>query len=188
MLGEGDDQQAGVGLGLGEGSVVAAGAADQGAAGAAAAGRQQVAVAFAVEEGRAWQAADQPVGAVASVDVVGTRAGLDQVVLGPGLDRVVAEAAGEADVPTSSSEPSTRKLSLPGPRSAISQRAGPLAGQIAAEALPGACESRGRSRSPWRPDAEGLGHFVVGDKELVAAPPPISCRPAPPPGVGSSWT
>src|SRR4029077_4746488 len=70
VLGEGDDQQAWMGLGLGKGGVVAAGAADQGAAGAAAAGRQQVAVAFAVEEGRAGQAADEPVGAIAPVYMV----------------------------------------------------------------------------------------------------------------------
>ena len=66
--GEGDVEGAGVGLGLGEGGVVAAGAADDRAAGAAAARRQQVAAAFAVEEGRAGQAADQPVGAVAAVE------------------------------------------------------------------------------------------------------------------------
>ncbi len=84
-------------LGLGEGGVVAARAADQGTAGAAAAGGEQVAVGTAVEEGRAGEAADQAVGAGAAVELVGAGAGLDQVVLGAGVDLVVAEAAGEAD-------------------------------------------------------------------------------------------
>ncbi len=44
VLGEGDVEQARVGLGLGEGGVVAPGAADDRAAGAAAAGGEQVAV------------------------------------------------------------------------------------------------------------------------------------------------
>ena len=48
VRGEGDVEQAGVGLGLGEGGVVAAFAADHRAAGAAAACGEQVAVAFPV--------------------------------------------------------------------------------------------------------------------------------------------
>ncbi len=95
--GEGDVEQAGVGLGLGEGGVVAARAADDLPAGAAAPRGQQVAVLAAVEEGRARDAADQAVGAGAAVEPVAAEAGLDQVVLGTAFDRVVAEAAGEAD-------------------------------------------------------------------------------------------
>src|SRR5262245_62952517 len=48
VFGEGDVEQAGMGLGLGEGGVVTAGAPDDFTARAAAAGRQQVAIAFAV--------------------------------------------------------------------------------------------------------------------------------------------
>src|ERR1700761_8009677 len=92
-----DVERAGVGLGLGEGSVVFARPAVERPARAAAARRQQVAAAFAVEVGRAWEAADQPVGAVAAVDVVGAGAGLDQVFLGAAVDRVVAFAAIDAD-------------------------------------------------------------------------------------------
>ena len=168
--GEGDDQQPRVRLGLGEGGVVAAGAADDGAAGAAAARRQQVAVAFAIEVGRAGQAADQAVGAIAAVELVGAAAGLDQVVLGAGVDRVVAEAAGEADAPQRLSEPSTRSLSLPGPRSAISQRPGPSAGQETWFATPGGRLQPAPIASP--PAAltpKVLGRLVEGDGELVAA-------------------
>src|SRR3954465_6958667 len=86
-----------MGLGLGEGGIVAAGAADQCPAGAATAGGKEVAVAFAVEEGRPGQPADEAVRPIASVYVIGAWAGLDQVVLGAGMDRVVAEAAGETD-------------------------------------------------------------------------------------------
>ena len=96
VLREGDDQEPRVRLGLGEGGVVAAGPADDRAAGAAAARRQQVAVRTSIEIGRAGQAADQAVGAVAAVELVGAEAGLDQVVLGAAPDRVVAESAGEA--------------------------------------------------------------------------------------------
>ncbi len=164
-------------LGLGEGGVVAAGAADQGAAGAAAAGRQQVAVAFAVEEGRAGQAADQAVGAGAAVELVGAGAGLDQVVLGAGVDLVVAAAAGEAELPTASSEPWTRSLSAPGPRSAISQRPGPPAGQetvvlCLARTLSvagGKTQPGPAASEPDRGDAEGARGFVEGDPEVVAA-------------------
>src|SRR6202042_3372808 len=92
-----DVEGAGVGLGLGEGGVVFTGAAVERAARAAAARRQQVAAAFAVEVGRAGEAADQPVGAFAAVDVVGAGAGLDQVFLGAAADRVVAVAAVDAD-------------------------------------------------------------------------------------------
>src|SRR3954464_8762351 len=86
-----------MGRGLGEGVSVAPGAADQRPAGAAASGRQQVAVAFAVEEGRTGQAADETVGAVAPIYVVRPWPRLDEVVLGAGVDRVVAEPAGEAN-------------------------------------------------------------------------------------------
>src|SRR6201992_3004076 len=88
-------ERAGVRLGLGEGGVVFARPAVERPARAAAACRQQVAAAFAVEVGRSGEAADQPVGAVAAVDVVGAGAGLEPVFLGPAVDRVVAFAAGD---------------------------------------------------------------------------------------------
>ena len=150
VRGEGDVESAGVGLGLGEGGVVAAGAADDRAAGAAAAGGEQVAVGAAVEEGRARQAADQAVGAGAAVELVGAGAGLDQVVLGAAVDRVVAEAAGDADVlrpppaslrrggcrcrdrgRPSASAPGRRRRSRPG-RSLTRVQPGPIAMPLAA--------------------------------------------------------
>ena len=113
-----------MGAGLGEGGVVAAGAADDFAAGAAAARRQQVPVAFAIEVGRPRHVPDEPVGAGPPVEAVGAAACLDQVVLGPAVDRVVAEAAGDPDILDRRQDPSTRKLSLPGPRSAIASGPG----------------------------------------------------------------
>src|SRR4029077_592869 len=97
VLGEGDVEDARGGRGFGQGCVVAAGAADDRAAGATAARGEQVAVAFAIEKRRPGQAADQAVAAVAAVEAVGAGAGLEQVVLGAGFDDVVAEAAGDAD-------------------------------------------------------------------------------------------
>ena len=116
-------------LRLGEGGVVAARAADQRPPGAAAPRREQVPVGPAVEEGRAGDAADQPVRAGAAVEAVGAEAGLDQVVLGPPFDRVVAEPPARRTKPTAASESAIRNRSLPGPRSAISQRAGPSMAQ-----------------------------------------------------------
>ena len=172
VRGEGDDQQAGMGLGLGEGGVVAAGAADQRAAGAAAAGRQQVAVAFAVEVGRARQAADQAVGAVAAVELVRARAGLDQVVLGAGFDRVVAEAAGEADAADRLAailRPGGCRCRGRGRPSASAP--GRSAGQeTGCGSLPGRASSRGRSPAPFaRVTLKVWLGFVEGDDELVAA-------------------
>ena len=92
-----DVERARVGLRLGEGGVVFARPAVERPARTAAARRQQVAAAFAVEVGGSGEAADQPVGAVAAVDVVGAGAGLDQVFLGAAVDRVIAFAAVDAD-------------------------------------------------------------------------------------------
>ena len=126
---EADGEDAGVGADLGEGGVVAAGAADQRAARAAAARREQVAVGPAVEEGRAGEAADQAVGARAAVEAIGAGAGLEEVVLGAAADHVVALAAVDPDAADRDQRAlGPRKRSLPGPRSAISQRAGPSSG------------------------------------------------------------
>ena len=171
VLGEGDDQQAGMRLGLGEGGVVAAGAADQRAAGAAAAGRQQVAAAFAVEEGRAGQAADQAVGAVAAVELVGAGAGLDQVVLGAAVDRVVAEAAGEADAADRHQRAFDPQAVVAGAEVGHQPaRRDRSAGQETCVRRCRRVRAAGADRQPLlRGDAEGLGRFVEGDDELVAA-------------------
>ena len=172
-----------MGLGLGEGGVVAAGAADQRAAGAAAARRQQVAAAFAVEVGRAGEAADQPVGAGAAVEVVGagarTRSGRPRGRRGSCRCRGRRRRGRSS---TAASEPSTRRLSLPGPRSAISQRAGPSAGQIdllrvAAGGPPAAGADRDR---PWRAVTPKLVRFgvVEGDGEVVGAGAADDLQPA----------
>ncbi len=157
-------------LGLREGGVVAAGTADQGPSGAAAAGRQQVAAGAAVEVGRARKAADQAIVTGAAIDPVSAGAGLDQVVLGTAVDHVIAIAAvdpHEVDGAEAAFDPSR---SLPGPRSAISQRAGPsdraadlvgVAGRMYA-----AFAGREASR---RGDAEAPARFVVGDGEVVGA-------------------
>ena len=169
-LGKETISRPGVGLGLGEGGVVAAGAADERAAGAAAAGRQQVAVASAVEEGRAGQAADQAVGAGAAVELVGAGAGLDQVVLGAALDRVVAEAAGEADAADRGQRAFDPQAVVAGAEVGHQPAAGPSAGQETwVGLLPGGC-SRGRSRAPCAavtPKVSVAG--VEGDDEVVAA-------------------
>ncbi len=172
-----------MGLGLGEGGVVAAGATDQGAAGAAASGRQQVAAGAAVEVGRAGQAADQPVRAAFAVDPVAAGPGLDQVFLGPAVDDVVAGPAARRTKSTAASEPSTRRLSLPGPRSAISQRAGPFdraerllrvaAGRSAASGAE--CDrpwSRRRRRSPIPVEGDRrdmVGAAAADDLQAAAA-------------------
>src|ERR1044072_6309365 len=167
VLGEGDVEDAGVGLGLGEGGVVAALAADDGAAGTAAAGCQQVAVAFAVEEGRAWQAADQPIGAVTAIEAVGARAGLDQVVLGTAADRVVALAAGDAHVLGALERALDHQAVVagaevghqPASRGGVTGdlgRGGAVAAGADRDAVAGA-------------DAEGRSHLVEGDDELVVA-------------------
>ena len=119
-----------MGLGLGEGGVVTARPADQGAAGAAAARRQQVATGAAIEVGRPGKTADQAIGAGASVDVVAAAAGLDQVVLGAAMDRVVAEAAGDADALRRSQRPFDAQAVVAGARSAISQSTWPPVAQV----------------------------------------------------------
>ena len=178
-----------MGVGLGEGGVVAARATDDRAAGATAAGGEQVAVGAAVEPGRPRQAADQAIGAGTAVEVVAAAAGLDQVVLGPAVDRVVAVATGDADAADGGQGPSTRRLSLPGPRSAISQRAGPLLGQETWFAtLGGRVQPRADRQALGGADAEGFGRFVVGDGEFVTAGATDDLQAGAAAGVGSSWT
>ena len=128
-------------LRLGEVRVVAAGPADQSAAGAPTTGRQQVPVGTPVDERRPRQAADQPVGAVAAVEAVGAWTGLDQIVLGAAVDqRRSLSPAAEADAADSAKEPSiTASRSLPAPRPTVNHRAGPLVGQEHALASPGGC-------------------------------------------------
>ena len=79
---------------------------------------------------------------------------------------------------TATSEPSTRRLSLPGPRSAISQRPGPSAAQMTWSRCRGGACSRRRPRAPLRGDAEGLGRFVEGDDEVVVAAAADDLQPA----------
>src|SRR3954447_15226244 len=159
-----------MGLGLGEGGVVAAGAADQRPTGAAASGRQQVAVAFAVEEGRTGQAAGETVGGFASIYVVRPRPRLDKVVLGAGVDRVVAEPAGEADA-------ADRQQRADHPQAVAA--GAEVSHQPARRPVGGAGDSGGITRrvlaaradreAGFGGDAEGLADFVEGDEELVAA-------------------
>ena len=176
-------EQAGMGLGLGEGGVVAAFAADQRAAGAAAAGGEQVAVTFAVEVGRAGQAADQAVGAVAAVELVGAGTGLEQVVLGAGPDRVVAEAAGDADVAERDQRAVGANPSLPGPRS--TSPAG-RAGERAVDPLrvvPGVVQPGPMAR----PLAALMPKVSVASSKATVKSsgpaPPTICSPPPPPLV-----
>ena len=172
-----------MGLGLGEGGVVAAFAADQGAAGAAAARRHQVAVAFAVEVGRPGQAADQPVGAVAAVELVGAGAGLEQVVLGAAFDDVVAFAAGDAHVLRAGERAFDPQAVVAGAE---------VGGQPAGGALRFADDLLGvaadvvaarSDRDPLgRADAEGVRGFVEGDRgEDVVAAAADDLQPSPAP-------
>ncbi len=156
--GERDVEGAGVGLGLGEGGVVLAGAADQGATGATAARRQQVAAASAVEVGRPGQATDQAVVAGAAVDAVSsrgrTRSGLPRGRRGS--CRCLRRRRGGRSR-RRRRLPSTRRRSLPGPRSAISQRAGPSIAQVTCSGCPAGGRSLRRRRAPFGgADAEGL--------------------------------
>ena len=147
---ERDVQGPGVGLRLGEGGVVAAGAADQGAARATASGSEQISALAAVEVGRPGQPADQAVRTGPAVDVVAAGAGLDQVVLGASVDHVVPGAAGEADEADRGQRALIWMWSLPGPPSAISQRAGPPIGNRPGPAFPPGWCNRCRRRSPSR--------------------------------------
>ena len=169
--GQGDVEDARVGLGLGEGGVVAAGAADQGAAGAAASRGQQVVAGAAVEVGGARQAADQPVFAFSAVDVVAARAGLDQVVLRAAVDGVVAGAAGDADV-------LDRRQGALDPEAVVAgaefghQPAGGAAdgaGDLAEVGGVGVFAAFADGDRPGVVDPEGPGAFVEGDRDVVGA-------------------
>ena len=159
-------EDAGMRWRLGEGGVVATGAADQRAAGAAAAGGEQVAVAFAVEEGRTGAAADQAVGTIAAVELVGAEAALDQVVLVAAVDRVVAEAAGDAHVLRPVERAFDREAVVAGaevgdqPAGGAFARAGRLHG-----ADPRAARAEGDALLGG--DAEGRAGFVEGDREVI---------------------
>ena len=188
VRGEGDVEDAGVGRGLGEGGVVAARAADERAAGATAAGGQQVAVGFAVEEGRPGPAADQAVGAGAAVELVGAVAGLDQVVLVATANRVVAEAAGDADVLRPRQRAFDREAVAAGaevghhPAGRAFGRAARLHG-----ADPGAARAeRDPLLAAVTPKVENAS--LKATTKWSRPPPPTSCSPPPPPETGSSST
>ena len=185
--GEGDVEQARVRLGLGEGGVVAAGPADDRAAGAAAAGGEQVAVGAAVEVGRAGQAADQAVGAGAAVEVVGAEAGLDQVVLGAAVDRVVAEPAGEPDVLDRGQRAFDAEVVVAGAEVGHQPAGRAAVEQVTWSATdPGAA---GADRDPFAGgDAEARGERSKATVKSSWPPPPTIARPPPPPGVESSST